>query len=391
MNRRKTLTPSPHPHPMQKLLSILLLITTCALCAQEKPATQDKTDALRYDAVLITVNGEPITRLDLLLECGGDEQLLKKITDDHQQFDAVEQIRRKKLEEIIYRKLVWIDYQQYRKQNPIPPQSIEDAVSTIARSLADGSREGLKRKLREIGVSMDEIRRRAMQEIAMHMMIEQFCYRHVHTTPLELREYYKKNITEFTDPQRRDIALIMIYDRGRYINPAGIVTKIKDGLAKSPAAFAELAILYSEAPGAKDSGLMGTYLDSELRDDFREVIQQLKPEQTTSDAFTVPGGTCFLQVVKNHPACVKPFSDVSNEIKARIEAPQRRANLERYLDRLRGNAIVRNYADAPADQRVYESDIVAPVKSDRRQERRDTNVPPGAVAPSPGFGTPTGM
>lgn len=360
---------------MRSFILLLLLLFAGIGIFAESPA--DPAKKVRFDAVLSTVNGEPITLLDLLLECGGDEQALAQITESGILPSQIESVRRQALDQIIDRKLIWLDYQKHNY--PIPNQLIEDAISNMAKTIADGSREGLHHKIKSLGITMEEVRRRATQQIVTDMMIREFCFRKINTTPRQLDSYYQTHLDAFTEPQQWDLALILLQQRNRTPVPAELIRKLDIELAERPEQFDALADRYSEAPGARDNhGYMGTFSLDKLRPEFADKLLAMPDTQSVSDSIVLTDGICYLKIIQRHPQKVIPFLDIREKIRDQIESPQRKAAILKYISKLRFNAVIRDYSDKDI---VYESDIVSPLKVNKPKQQTGSPPPPGAAVP----------
>lgn len=330
---------------------------------------------LRFNAVLVTVNGDPITLLDLFLKCGGDEKALRQMTDGGVLPSQIEAFRKQTLENIIDRKLIWADYLKYK--HPIPKQMIEDALCGMASMLSDGSREGLKEKLKGLGVTLESLREQATEQIATDMMVQEYCYRRVFTTPRQLDSYYQTHIAEFTDPPVRELAMILISLRGRNPDPVETADRIQAELERNPAAFERLSVSYSDAPSADSGGVMGRFTRAQLRVEFETALDSLPSGRRVTDSILIPEGVAFLKILNTDTANIRPFEAVREIIRKQIEAPQRAAKLNAYLNKLRRDAIIRYYS---AEESVVAEQFDQP-KID--VEKRDPVIkeppPPGAV------------
>ena len=80
----------------------------------------------RIDSVVVSVNGEPITLLDVILETGSRERELAGIFSGQRLSNETLELRMETIDQIVFRKLV---YEKY-KANPfdIPRQEIENLL-----------------------------------------------------------------------------------------------------------------------------------------------------------------------------------------------------------------------------------------------------------------------
>ena len=179
------------------LASALLLCGIGPLTAQESMSLGREN---RIDSVLASVNGEPVTLLDVMLESGHDEGRLAAMFTGERLYSETEKLRRKIVDEIVVRKLIFNEY----KANPfeIKKQHIEDVVDSIAQTMGDGTRAGLERKLKSYGATMREIRDKALEKIAVDVLMMDHCDRRVFITPRQVYEHYRSNARLWTRPDK---------------------------------------------------------------------------------------------------------------------------------------------------------------------------------------------
>ena len=99
----------------------ILLALTCAVCAvRVSPASAAETEAAspsaavpvplsgtHIDSVLVSVNGEPITLLDVILETGSREKELAGIYSGERLLTETRKLRMETVEQIVFRKLIY--------------------------------------------------------------------------------------------------------------------------------------------------------------------------------------------------------------------------------------------------------------------------------------------
>ncbi|MBR3943325.1 MAG: SurA N-terminal domain-containing protein [Clostridia bacterium] len=106
----------------------IFLLTAAIFCisllqAQGKQVLGAQT---QRDSILASVNGESITLQDVMLETNADEAKLASLYNGEDLVRKIEEIRRKVLENLINRKLIYATY----KKEPfdIPSQHVEDML-----------------------------------------------------------------------------------------------------------------------------------------------------------------------------------------------------------------------------------------------------------------------
>ncbi len=312
---------------------------------QRKPAapTQDIGRESKVDSVLASVNGEPVTLLDVLLESGREEARLAALFTGERLYTETANLRRKLVDEIIERKLVYDHYKQ--KPFDIERQNIEDMVDMLAQSMGDGTRKGLEKRAKAIGTSLDEIREKAKERIAVDIMFGQFCDRQVYITPKDVYDYYQGHVAEWTSPETLDLQLLLVKrDGGRSgLSAKDACAMMASSLEKTDEAkFKELARNYSDGPNASGGGIMGSIERSKLRPEFAAALKDAKTGSIACSVET-PEGFYFIRVGAMKPSETLPFEKVEKEIRKKLEDSGKELKRKAYVEGLKAKAVLRYY------------------------------------------------
>ena len=320
-----------------KLLMLVCSVLVCGILV-----AQNKTDLGReskVDSVIATVNGEPITLLDVILESGQDEARLAAMFTGERLYAETAKIRKAMVDNLVIRKLI---YEKYKaKPFEIQKQHIEDMVDTLALSMGDGTRAGLERKARSYGSNMDEIREKARERIAVDVLLMQNCDRRVFITPREVYEAYQKHPEKWTKPATIDLQLILI--RRGTGNPEVTAANIASMLRNADERiFSRIAVENSEGPNASKGGHVGKIEMNKLRPEFLTVLKTAAENEIKGPVET-PEGFYFIRVNGISKEEKLPFDKVSKEIHDSL----RRAALEKkrneYKTQLLSEAVVRYF------------------------------------------------
>ncbi len=335
------------------LISVFILIPVLVLpvSAQEEPQGK-QTAALgreaRVDSVLASVNGEPITLLDLILESGNAEIRLASMYSGERLYSETEKFRRSMIEEIIVRKLV---YEVYRaKPFKIEKQYVEDVLDSLAATMGDGSRESLLKKAGELGITLEDLREKAVEKLAVDAILSEFCDRMVYITPKEVYESYSKSPEKWTVPASVELQLLQILKQGGRGQGSGntpeTLCRLVSGLLKDqdkdPELFTRIVKEYSDAPNAENGGLTGSIDQSKLRPEFAEALKNLKQGQVVGPVET-PEGFYFIRLLRETPAKSIPFEEVSPQIRAQLRSAAVAKRRSEYAERLKSKALIRYF------------------------------------------------
>jgi peptidyl-prolyl cis-trans isomerase SurA len=310
----------------------VLLVAAVSLSAAES----------RVDSILATVNGNPVTLLDVVLETGRQEARLSTVYKGTELEEEIRKIRKHVIDEIIDRKLIVEDYRTYNFE--IPRQFIETNLQDLAALVADGTMTGLRRKAETFGTSIEELREKAKEKVIMDIMIHEFCVRPVNVTPEEIYRHYQDNIEQYRRESELSIDAILILGNGRHGDRAPeVIAKITEALSGEPdeQAFTTLVRLHSEGPNAEKDGNLGSVVESHLRKEFADALPG-KGVGAVVGPVKTPEGTYFLRIRDRKEETVVPLSKLSAAIEAELLEARKRERYEAYLGRLKKDAVIRH-------------------------------------------------
>ena len=321
-------------------MKIFLLAGSLLLCSLL--FAQGKTDLGReskVDSVIATVNGEPITLLDVILESGQDEARLAAMFTGERLYAETAKVRKAIVDNLVIRKLI---YEKYKaKPFEIQKQHIEDMVDSLALGMGDGTRESLERKAKSYGSDMEEIRAKAKERIAVDVLLMQNCDRRVFITPREVYEAYCKHPEKRTKPATVDLQLILI--RRGSGNPGETAANIAEMLRNADERmFRRIAVENSEGPNASKGGHVGKIEMNKLRPEFLAVLKNAEKNEIKGPVET-PEGFYFIRVNGISREEKLPFEKVSREIHDSLRRAALEKNRNDYKAELLSEAVVRYF------------------------------------------------
>lgn len=324
---------------MLKYFSLLLFsLFAFSLNAQERTVELGRES--RIDSVLASVNGEPVTLLDVMLESGRDENRLASMFTGERLYEETAKVRRGVVEEIVIRKLIYSEYREHPFD--IKKQHVEDVVDSIARSMGDGTRAGLERRLKSFGATIREVREKAREKIAVDVLLMEHCDRRVFITPRQVYEYYEANKEKWTSPEQISLQLLLVRkDAGK--DTTAIVrdlAKMLEGADES--VFSRIARENTEGPNASTGGKIGTIDRVSLRSEFQSALKDAETG-TVAGPVETPEGFYFLRVAARIPAVKKPFREVAESIRQELFRAEVEKLRTEYRKKLLRQAVVRYY------------------------------------------------
>jgi peptidyl-prolyl cis-trans isomerase SurA len=234
--------------------------------------------------------------------------------------------------------------------------------------------EQLQAALKQENMTMTDLRRNMERQMLYSNVQQVEVFSRVAVTEEEARKHYDEHKSEFTTPSAvmlREI-LVAVPTDARGINAAA------DDMAKSKAErirarvtagepFEKVAAEVSDAASKANGGLLGPLNVSDLSEDFRKVIEGLKSGEMTQPVRTARGYQ-ILRLESASQAQVLPFEQAREQISERVFTDKRRVEFQKYITKLRAQAIIEWKNDDV--KKAYEEGLA--------QQAKEAAAPPAA-------------
>jgi parvulin-like peptidyl-prolyl isomerase len=260
-------------------------------------------------------------------------------------------------------------------------QTTTDADRTEGKKLADlqmqtlleraGSQQALNRQFMALGMSMDQLRTRLMQEgTAQAALVREL---KVTVTDAEAKQYYDDHPADFEQPEMVHIQQIFlsIHDplTGTELsddNKAAKEKELEDILKRARAGedFTKLVEKYSEDPTAQNKNGEYTIARGQTLPEFEAVAFSLNTNQI-SDVVTTAGGYHVIKLLEKLPAKKLDLASVSDNLKKALIQQKSTKLAPAYLAVLRKQAGVE----------ILDPDLKALEQAS--ESASDTNAPDG--------------
>ncbi len=321
---------------MNKILIALLITLSIVLPSM---AQNPNPDNLRVDSILASVNGTPLSLLDIVDETNAEETRLRMLYSGKELKAKVKALRLKALNDAIDRQLIVDDY----NNDPfdIPRQHIENMIDKMSWNFSDGTRKSLKRKVEEAGISLDDFEGKARDRIIIEYMLGTLFFKSNALTPKEVYEYYQKNKDKYTIPA--SIRLQVLFLQGKTEDNKELIKEISNDLKSGNGKiFKSLVMLHSVAPNAKSGGDLGWIDTDKLRPEFAVALKDRKTGYV-SEAVTTPEGIYFIRIAEQRAGGIKAFKEVNKQIHDELRNRSRDEAYKEYIKKLRSKAIIHVY------------------------------------------------
>lgn len=299
------------------------------------------------EQVLVKVNGEIITKTDLEQRQIGalrqrdpnfrpdsDDALQKALTEVTPQVivDAVDEL-------LVVQRGKELGFSMSTEQ-------FNGILENIKKENKIETDEALQAALKQEGMTMADLRKQLERTSLVQRVQQQEVMAKLQVTDTEMKAYYDVHTGEFaTVPQvtLREIT-INVPTTAQGINVAvddAAKAKAEEVRAKIVAGepFPRLAADYSDSGSKANGGLVGPLAKSDLSEDLQQAIAGLKAGGVTPVLRTTRGYQ-IIRIENLQDTTTKPFEDAKTEIADKIANDKRKAEFDKFLDKLRAAAII---------------------------------------------------
>ena len=207
--------------------------------------------------------------------------------------------------------------------------------------------EQLVAALKQENMTMADLRRNLERTVIAQRVQQAEVFGRVAVTDEEAHKYYDAHMTEFTTPSSvmlREILISVPASGGRGVNVAAdeaAKAKAEDIRKRIAAgeAFEKVASETSDSPSKANGGLIGPLNVNDLSPEFRKIIEGLKPGEMTQ-VIRTQRGYQILTLESATPTKVLEFDKARDQISERVFTDKRREEFQKYLVKLRAQAII---------------------------------------------------
>lgn len=286
------------------LLSVSLIVLSCPeVCFPAEISNR----------IVAFVNDDVITLYELNNRI---EELTGQTSDTirAQDEEAFIETRRQILESMINEKIAQEQVEKLELQ--VSEAEIDSYIENIKES-NNWTQEDLIAELRDQGMTLEALRKQIREEQEQRSLIDYEVTSKAIILEGELLTYYEEHIDEYKEDEIVQIAniFLMAKDQGNKdelneLTKKGeaILAKLKDGES-----FEDLALEFSDGPGADEGGELGEFVTSQLDPELKNVIDGLKDDDI-SGLITRETGIQIIKLIKRTGGEIKPFEEVRSKI-----------------------------------------------------------------------------
>lgn len=205
--------------------------------------------------------------------------------------------------------------------------------------------EQFQAALQQEGMTMDDLRRQLEKQMLVTRVQQVEVMGKVSVSEDRIKELYEASREEFTTPPQVTLRELLVAvpasEKGVNVAADDAAKQKAEELQRRLTAgedFAKLAGEASDAGSKANGGLVGPISRSDLSEELQKEIQRLKPGQLTPVLRTARGYQ-LLKLESVTEAAVKPLEAARDQIVEKLAARERQGEFERYLTKLREQAI----------------------------------------------------
>jgi peptidyl-prolyl cis-trans isomerase SurA len=310
-------------------------------------ASSATAQGIIVEQVLVKVNGEIITKTDLEarqiaalrqtnpnLRPNSDEELRKALEEVTPTviLDAVDEL-------LMVQRGKELGY-------TMSTDRFNSILENIKKENKIESDEQLQAALKQEGMTMADLRRQLEKTMLVQQVQQTEIMQKLQVTDTELKVYYEAHKDEFgTTPNvtLREIT-INVPTTAQGVNVGqddAAKAKAEEVRAKIVAGepFARLASDYSDSGSKANGGLVGPLSKTDLSEDLQNAIAGLKTGGVTPVLRTARGYQ-IIKIENLQDSTTKPFDEARSEIADKIANSKRGGEYQKFITRLRGDAII---------------------------------------------------
>jgi peptidyl-prolyl cis-trans isomerase SurA len=302
------------------------------------------------EQVLVKVNGEIFTKTDL------EERQVQALRQMGQQVDPKTDLSdaqlRKMLDQVTPQLLVNVidEMLLVQRGRELGYRMGDDQFKSVLESIKKDNKietdEQFQAALKQENMTLSDLRKNLERTMIIQRVQQNEVMGKIAVDDEEARQYYNAHLSEFTKPQTITLREILV----SVPTESGSVNVARDEQARDKAnqirqralageSFEKLAADLSDAPSRTNAGLIGPLSMNDLSPELRKMIAPMKPGDIT-EVLRGAQGYQILKLESMTPAETMSFEQAREEISNRVFTDKRKEEFEKYLEKLRSEAII---------------------------------------------------
>ena len=277
--------------------------------------------------IVASVDGEPITARDVeqFSTAVGHPVNAEDIADDPAAKSA--------LKALISQKLLEKEIDQYSSK--IDEEQIDNYIEVVRRD-KHMTPEQFKAAVAQSGMSMEDFRKHAREELEKEMMIRQQVRQRVEIPNADIQAYYDEHKADFTVASEKLKVSQILIGVPQNATPQQIAAlqakadKIR-AAAAGGADFAALARKYSDDESRNNGGELGWFGPQDILEQIYAAVKNLKPGDV-SQVVRTSHGFHILKLEEHQVAGLQPLAEVKEQIHNQLINQRANVELENWVE-----------------------------------------------------------
>jgi peptidyl-prolyl cis-trans isomerase SurA len=324
-----------------RTLNIALLLAICGVALRAEIVEQ----------ILVKVNGEIFTKTDLeqrqiaVLKQRGQPIDLKNDPNNVQLRKALDEVTPGIMVDVVNEMVI---VQRGKELGyALSNEQFKSVVENIRKENKIETDAQFEAALKSENMTMADLRRQLERQMIRQRVEQNEVLGKIGVSDSEAKSYYDSHLNEFTTPPAVTLREILVSIPGdsRGVNVFAEETaktkaeSIRARVTSGGEDFAKVAAAVSDSPSKANGGQIGPLSVTDISPDLRKTIEGLKPGDVT-ELIRAARGYQILQLGSRTETHTLPFDQAREQISERVFTDKRKAEYMKYLDRLRGQAII---------------------------------------------------
>jgi peptidyl-prolyl cis-trans isomerase SurA len=303
------------------------------------------------EQILVKVNGDIFTKSDLeqrqiaALRQKGQAIDLKSDPNNAQLRKALDEITPQIMVDAIDEMVI---VQRGKELGyTLSDQQFKGVVDNIRKENKIETDEQFQAALKSENLSMADLRRNLERSMIYQRVQQNEVLAKIGVTDDEARKYYESHLNEFTTSPTVTLREILVAVPGdpKVMNVAadeGAKAKaeqIRKRTTTGGENFEKLAAEISDSPSKANGGLIGPLSVNDLSPDLRKLVESMKAGDV-SEPVRTGRGYQVLKLESITPTTTLPLDKAREQISERVFTDKRKAEFQKYLQKLRSQAII---------------------------------------------------
>ncbi|MDP3804370.1 MAG: peptidylprolyl isomerase [Candidatus Omnitrophota bacterium] len=288
------------------------------------------------DKIAIVVNDEIITESEVQRALQPIYERYKGLYSQDKLLAKLEEAKQGMIQQIIEDKLILSEARRLNVE--VDEKEVDKKVDDIIKRM--GSKESFEKVLAQQRVALKDLRIRFREQLMTRKFIDQKVGATIVITPIDVSNYYNKNMAEFSQPEvmkLRNILIILKKDSDP--QEAALLARDISKRLKEGCDFSGLAKIYSDGPGASEGGIMEYVKRGDLLPEIEKIVFNLK-EGETSDIIQTSLGYHIFKVEEKKPVSTLSISEARRDIEEAVFRGKVNQKIKGWVEGLKKNAYI---------------------------------------------------